>query len=273
MKKRVLTILTLMSLLLSGVAGILASPVGADDGVYHYVGWGDTLSYIAVKYHVTVPEIMAANELTNADLIYAGRKLLIPVAAGAYVEHTVVWGDSLLSISRTYGVPYWDIVLRNDIPNPNLIIVGQKLLIPAEGSEAPPAVVEPTVAASTEATPAATAVVAEETVVPEAPALGAGITITSPLPDAEVTSPVTVTGFGAGFENTLAIDILNASGVVIGQGYAMVDAETGRMGPFTGSIEFTAPAQAELGRIQVYSISPRDGAIENLASVSVKLKP
>jgi hypothetical protein len=84
---------------------------------------------------------------------------------------------------------------------------------------------------------------------------------------------VTVTGWGSGFENNLAVDVLDQSGSVIGQGNVMVDAEFGQVGPFTGTVTFTPPDSTQLGRVAVYTISPRDGAIEHLASVTVNLKP
>jgi len=250
MKRRIIIVVTLACLLLSGVAGFFVPTVGAEDGLYHTVLWGETLSGIARRYGVTVADIVAANNLANANLIYAGQKLLIPVETGAYTEHIVVAGETLSAIAAKYGVTYWDIVRRNGIANPNLIYVGQKLIIPTPG--APEPTPEPTT---------------------ETPATNEAIIISSPLADAEVSSPVTVTGFGAGFENTLAVDVLDQAGMAIGQGYVIVDAEFGQTGPFTGTIEFTAPTEAQLGRIQVYSISPRDGAIEQLASIVVMLKP
>lgn len=39
---------------------------------------GDTLTSIAYKFGVTVHALMAANNLSNADVIYSGQKLLIP---------------------------------------------------------------------------------------------------------------------------------------------------------------------------------------------------
>lgn len=41
---------------------------------------GDTLSQIAARYGTTVAAIMKANNLTNADLIFVGQVLLIPVS-------------------------------------------------------------------------------------------------------------------------------------------------------------------------------------------------
>jgi LysM repeat protein len=262
MKRRIIIVVTLVCLLLSGIASVFVSTVGAEDGVYHTVLWGETLSGIARRYGVAIADIVAANSLANANLIYAGQKLLIPIEMGDYVEHVVVAGETLSAIAAKYGVTYWDIAIRNGIANPNLIYVGQKLIVPVTAAE------EET---PTEETPAEGTTPAEEPATE--PAAAEAIVITSPAADAEISSPVTVTGFGAGFENTLAVDILDQTGVAIGQGYVIVDAEFGQTGPFTGTIEFTAPAEAQLGRIQVYTISPRDGAIEHLASVTVNLKP
>jgi len=88
-----------------------------------------------------------------------------------------------------------------------------------------------------------------------------------------VSTPLTVTGYGKGFENNLAVDVLDEAGAVIGQGFVTVNAEFGQYGPFSGEVAFTAPATAQVGRVAVYRISPRDGAIEQLASVSIKLEP
>jgi hypothetical protein len=156
----------------------------------------------------------------------------------------------LLSIAAYYHVNYWDIARLNGIWNVNLIFVGQKLRIP--------------VAADATPTPTPTSESG-------APTVQEAIIITAPAADAEITSPVTVTGWGSAFENTLAVDILDAEGNVIGQGYVTIDADAGAVGPFTGTVEFTAPTEAGQGRVSVYGISARDGAIEHLNSVTVNL--
>jgi 5'-nucleotidase len=45
-------------------------------------------------------------------------------------DYTVVAGDTLWEIGKFYDIPYMDIVKLNNLSNPNLILVGQKLLIP-----------------------------------------------------------------------------------------------------------------------------------------------
>lgn len=280
MNRRILVVLTITCLLLSGLVATVASPVGADDGVYHTVQWGDTLSAIAWKYHVKVADLMAANELANANAIYAGQKLLIPIEAGAYTEHIVASGETLLSIARKYGVSYWDIMVRNGLANPNMIFAGQKLAIPAEGSEAVAPAAGATVAPAAPAagaTPAPTTETKAGTLpvvegIDPLCVMQEEIVILSPLPEAQITSPVTVTGCTHGC-CALAVDIIDSLGVTIGQGYVLVDSPEGIWGHFSGTIEFTKPAEQQLGRIQVYKISERDGAIEHLSSVPVVLMP
>ena len=227
--------------------GMVALTVLADTTVYHTVRWGESLYWIAWRYGVSIQDIVQANSLKNPNLIYAGQKLLIPNQE-EYVEHTVLPGETLSGIAARYGVRVWDIARRNGIWNINLIFVGQKLVIPGGG----------------EGTPAPQA---------SAPQSEAEIVITSPKANEQVSSPVTVTGWGSAFENRLAIDVLDEKGNVIGQGYALVDAEIGQRGPFSGTVKFNPPSTAQMGRISVYRISPRDGAIEQLTSVTVKLQP
>jgi LysM repeat protein len=53
--------------------------------------------------------------------------------------HVVVPGENLFRISLRYGVSMAAIAQRNNIPNINLIYVGQQLIIPAGGTTPPPA--------------------------------------------------------------------------------------------------------------------------------------
>jgi murein DD-endopeptidase MepM/ murein hydrolase activator NlpD len=58
--------------------------------------------------------------------------LLLVVAAcgGRAVYHRVRPGDTLYRIGSAYGIPYQEIARANDIGDPTLLRVGQKLLIP-----------------------------------------------------------------------------------------------------------------------------------------------
>ena len=71
---------------------------------------GQGLIEIATLYGVSVEEIMAANGLTDQDILRIGQELIIPgvserdVAAAQGNVHVVQAGESLLSIALLYGV-------------------------------------------------------------------------------------------------------------------------------------------------------------------------
>ena len=48
---------------------------------------------------------------------------------GNYIVYTVAPGDFLVSIAERFGVSYWQIAQWNNIKNPDLISIGQKLTI------------------------------------------------------------------------------------------------------------------------------------------------
>ena len=103
------------------------------EDVTYTVKSGDTLSKIADKYGVTVKQIIANNDIENPDLIYAGQKILITKSSETKksedVTYTVVKGDTLSKIAEKYETTVKKLVADNDIKNPNLIYVGQKIVI------------------------------------------------------------------------------------------------------------------------------------------------
>ncbi len=68
--------------------------------------------------------------------------LLVVVTAVSALTYTVQYGDTLFSIARRFGTTVSAIVVANNIPNPNLIYVGQQLEIPS-GSNPPPLPTQP----------------------------------------------------------------------------------------------------------------------------------
>lgn len=110
------------------------------EGFEYTVQWGDTLASIASRFGTTVEAITELNDLANPNQLYVGQKLKIPgtppatAPTGETVTHIVQRGETLKSIAPRYGVTWQDIAAANNLRNPNLIYVGQKLIIPVGGA-------------------------------------------------------------------------------------------------------------------------------------------
>jgi len=98
---------------------------------------GDTLSGIARRYGTTVNNILRLNNIQNPNLIFAGTTIIVNVENTIQnlnnykvnFIYRVKWGDTLSMIARTYGTTVENLVRLNNIQNPNIIYVGQKILI------------------------------------------------------------------------------------------------------------------------------------------------
>jgi spore germination protein len=114
--------------LLTTTVGYAAPPTYGP--IYHCVRYGETLFSIGRLYGVNPYAIAHANYLPNPNRIYTGQMLLIPTCYLGPRIHIVAYGETLLSISRLYGVGPWSIAQANGIWNLNYIYAGQRLVIP-----------------------------------------------------------------------------------------------------------------------------------------------
>ena len=128
----------------------------------------DTVAIIAVLYGTSIDAILAANNLSPNGLIFVGQPLIIPLTSGTpptaqpttapptSVPPTVVPptaapptpvptavqittyvvrpGDTLFGIALRFNTTVAALQRANNISNPNLIFVGQRLIIPPPGS-------------------------------------------------------------------------------------------------------------------------------------------
>lgn len=118
---------------------------------------GDTLFGIALRYNTTVSALQRTNNISNPNLIFVGQRLIIPVSVAPApvgpvptaitidannvplpestptnipMTYTVQPGDNLYSLAIRFNTTVSALVEANNIPNPNLIYVGQVLVIP-----------------------------------------------------------------------------------------------------------------------------------------------
>lgn len=129
---------------------VAAKPAEAQGGVYHTVQRGEYLALIARNYGTTVQQILWANpQITNPNRIYTGQVIFVPFGTqppppqppppqppppppqpACRAWHYVTPGQTMLMISRWYGVDPFAIARANNIFNLNLIYAGTTLCIP-----------------------------------------------------------------------------------------------------------------------------------------------
>jgi LysM repeat protein len=143
------------------IPGSTPSPSApATCGQTYTIRYGDTLSGIAYRFGVSQNALMRANGIVNPNRIYRGQRLVIPCGsqpgppyhpsqpkpapyypphpkpdpyAGCSTWYIVHRGDTLAKIAWRYKTSVWAIVRANNIANPNVIHVGQRLCIPQAG--------------------------------------------------------------------------------------------------------------------------------------------
>jgi LysM repeat protein len=137
-------------LVISFVLALLLGSTTAVSALTYRVQWGDTLTGIARRFNTSVQAIVQRNNIPNPNLIYAGQELEIPEDGqpppppppsptpppGGQTTYVVQRGDTLSRIASRFGTTVALLVQANNIANPNLIYVGQVLLIP--GTAQPP---------------------------------------------------------------------------------------------------------------------------------------
>jgi LysM repeat protein len=128
-------------------------PTGPGSGTYT-VQAGDTLYDIALRFEVSLEELMDANDITDPASLSVGQTLVIPgqesevipegtatpeveattptpSAEGVYI---VQEGDYPSSIAEQFGISTEELMEANDITDPTSLMVGQELIIPTPTS-------------------------------------------------------------------------------------------------------------------------------------------
>lgn len=134
-------------------------PAAPGKPAVYVVKAGDTFSQIADSHHVTLSALSKANPAIDPSRIVIGTRLTLPVKNAApnsappvpaspsatpqaheeqpqLLTHTVRAGESLGAIAKSYGVPTASVAAANKLTNPDVLIPGKRLIIPAKQTDA-----------------------------------------------------------------------------------------------------------------------------------------
>ncbi|HET6965334.1 MAG TPA: LysM peptidoglycan-binding domain-containing protein [Acidimicrobiales bacterium] len=147
-----------------------SAPAGgtSTSGGSYVVRMGDTLDAIAERCNTSPAELAVLNHLSNPNLILVGQVLRLPSGAAATPaaspgtstgagpragRYTVRTGDTLGAIAARFGTTVASLAAANHIADPNVIEVGQVLLLAPAAAPvgAPPTTAAPAPAVTTSA--------------------------------------------------------------------------------------------------------------------------
>lgn len=139
-------------------------PEAPSEGSWYVVRSGDTLGSIAARHGTTSAVLARANTLTNPNRIHVGQRLWIPSASAPTPPgadpapeapeapppsepepeapsdgtwYVVRSGDTLGAIASRHGTTSAALARANNLANPNVIRVGQRLWIPGSSGTGP----------------------------------------------------------------------------------------------------------------------------------------
>ncbi len=120
---------------------LMVQPAFAQEsGPVYIVQPGDTLSFIASRFNVTIAELVAANPALDPNLLAQGQRIVIPGlegVSGVLETEIIPLGDSLRSLSRRTRVS--DDLLRklNRLISPSELYVGTSIIVPTQDQQEP----------------------------------------------------------------------------------------------------------------------------------------
>jgi murein DD-endopeptidase MepM/ murein hydrolase activator NlpD len=133
MRKAILLILLLILSL--GVN----QPVSAQaDGPVYIIQPGDTLSFIASRFNVTLADLIAANPSIDPNFLSEGQEIIIPGLegiSGVLKTEIIAYGDTLRSLSRRTQVSDDQLKRLNRLVSPTELYAGISLILPLQDGQ------------------------------------------------------------------------------------------------------------------------------------------
>ncbi|KIL51663.1 spore germination protein [Jeotgalibacillus alimentarius] len=248
---------------------------------------GDTLYSIALRLGSSVTDIESANALyppfTDPGLIFPGQLLLVTNPGTTQTNHIVATGDNLYRLAQRYSTTV-DLLfgINPQLPDPGLIYVNQRLLVPAFVYQVESGDTLNRIAAwfglslsallqANEQRPG----FSPDVIFPGYRLLiplpsSRNIVVFRPFPGTRISRGTIFSRFARAFEGAILYKIVDAAGTTV-TSESPIQASAG--GPSFGSyslpITFNRNPSAQTGELWVYARSAKDGSIVDLVKVRV----
>ncbi len=124
-------LLILVAIALLSIPGVAVAQDEVPDGPVYIVQAGDTLWGISRIFDVSLEDLVAANQISDAALVSVGARLVIPGfegLQGVLVIDQVPYGENFRSLSRRYQIPFEVMARLNHVTNPAGLAAGDTLI-------------------------------------------------------------------------------------------------------------------------------------------------
>jgi len=123
------------------ILGLAVQPVSAQtSGPVYIVQSGDTLSFIASRFNVSINDLIGANPSLDPNFLSEGQEIVIPGlegVTGVLETEVISFGDTLRSLSRRTQVSDEQLKKLNRLVSPTELYVGVSLIIPTQEQQEP----------------------------------------------------------------------------------------------------------------------------------------
>jgi LysM repeat protein len=262
-------------------------PVVFKKGYIYTVREGDTLYSIARILGSSVEAIERANHLfdpiTDPGLIFPGNVLVVPsLSETGKVTYIVKSGDTVSGIASRFST-FIDLVSgANNLENPNLISVNQRLIVPViiyeiQSGDTLSSISRrfgislSNIKKANQGRPGSQG----DLIWPEFHLIlplptSLNIVVWSPLPGTTVVNNQRIEGQARAFEANVLHQLRDANGTIVSRERSTTANEGApEYGKFTSTLPFDRSPTSNTGELWVYTRSAKDGSIQDLVKTTV----
>jgi type II secretory pathway pseudopilin PulG len=98
------------------------------------------------------------------------------------------------------------------------------------------------------------------------------IKVTDPQPGATIKSPVKIAGKARVFEANVRLRVKDAAGIVLGDGFTTASQGAPEFGDFSEEFAFKSPSETQVGTVEVFEESAKDGSINDWVVIPVLIE-